>query len=385
MTGFALLPPEINSALIYAGAGSWPLFVAAAAWDGLAADLHATAAGFDSVTSTLASTAWTGSASAAMAAAATPHVGWLSTSAGLAEAAAAQARAAATAFETAKTATVHPAAVAANRSTLLALVATNFLGQNTPAIAATEFQYVEMWAQDVAAMLGYHADAVSVASLLTPFSQPPTGLAGLASQGSVMAQEAGTAASAAAPQMMSAVQSLPLGTAMEGAQALSTPMGMAMSPMMTLMSSAMQAGTQSSAGLAGVAGLPGGPALMSGAEAVKPPGGNGPGAAASLGGARLVGGLSVPPTWAGSMPARMASSVLTGMSSTGMEMGVPDAAAMATAANGAAAAGGAGGMPMMPMMPMSGAGGGMPGRMLNGGGVAHVVQSRPSVVPRTAV
>src|SRR5208283_352611 len=110
---FALLPPEINSALMYAGAGSGPLFVAAAAWDALAADLHATAAGFDSVTSTLASTPWTGSASAAMAAAATPHVGWLSTSAGLAEAVAAQARAAATAFETAQTATVHPAAVAA--------------------------------------------------------------------------------------------------------------------------------------------------------------------------------------------------------------------------------------------------------------------------------
>jgi PPE-repeat protein len=381
---FALLPPEINSALMYAGAGSGPLFVAAAAWDGLAAEMHATAAGFDSVISTLASAAWTGSASAAMAAAATPHVGWLSTSAGLAEAAAAQARAAATAFETAQTATVHPAAVAANRSTLLALVATNFLGQNTPAIAATQLQYVEMWAQDVAAMVGYHADAVSVASLLTPFSQPPTGLAGLASQGGVMAQAAGTAASTAGPQMMSAVQSLPLGTATEGAQALATPASMAMSPMMMLMSSAMQGGTHSSAGLAGVAGLAGGPKLMSGVEAVKPLGGAAPGAAASLGEARMVGALSVPPTWAGSMPARMASSALTGLSRTGMDMGVPNAAAMATAANGATAAGGTGGMPMMPM-PMSGAGGGMPGRMTSGGSIAHVVESRPSVVPRTGL
>jgi PPE-repeat protein len=32
------------------------------------------------------------------------------------------------------------------------LVATNFLGQNTPAIAATEAQYAEMWAQDAAVM-----------------------------------------------------------------------------------------------------------------------------------------------------------------------------------------------------------------------------------------
>ncbi|OBI48869.1 PPE family protein [Mycobacterium sp. E787] len=365
---FVLLPPEINSALMYAGAGSGPLFVAAAAWEGLAADLQATAAGFDSVTSALAGSCWTGPASAAMAAAATPHVDWLSASADLAEVAAAQARAAATAFESAKTATVHPTAVAANRSLLSLLVATNFLGQNTPAIADTELQYLQMWAQDIAAMMGYHADAVSVASLLTPFDQPPTGLAGLAGT----AQAAGTAMSTAAPKLMSAVQSLPLGAATQGAQALATPASMAMSPMMMLMSSAMQTGTQSGAGLAGVAGLPGAPALMSGAQAVQPPGGGGAGAAAGLGRARMVGALSVPPTWAGSVPAPMGSSAVTGLSSMGT--GVPNSAAVAAGT----------GMPMMPM-PMSGAGGGMPGRMTSGGSVAHVVQSRPGVVSRTGV
>ncbi len=46
----------------------------------------------------------------------------------------------------------HPSAVAANRVALQALVARNILGQNTPAIMATEAQYAEMWAQDVAAM-----------------------------------------------------------------------------------------------------------------------------------------------------------------------------------------------------------------------------------------
>ena len=38
--------------------------------------------------------------------------------------------------------------IAANRSLLATLVATNFLGINTPAIAATEAQYAEMWVQD---------------------------------------------------------------------------------------------------------------------------------------------------------------------------------------------------------------------------------------------
>ena len=48
-----------------------------------------------------------------------------------------------------------------------------------------------------------------------------------------------------------------------------------------------------------------------------------------------------------------------------------------------------GGMPMMPMPMggMGGAGAGMPGGMLGRGGASpnHVVQSRPSVVPRTGV
>ena len=60
--------------------------------------------------------------------------------------------------------------MAGNRTTLESLVATNFFGFNAPAIAATEFQYVEMWAQDVGAMLGYHAGATSVASTLAQFS-----------------------------------------------------------------------------------------------------------------------------------------------------------------------------------------------------------------------
>ena len=160
---FTLFPPEINSGLMFGGAGSGPLFMAASAWDGLASDLSGAASSFASVISGLSGGPWSGPASAAMAAAAAPYSGWLSAAAGQAEAAAAQARAAATAFETALAATVHPAAVAANRTTLMTLIATNFLGQNTPAIAMTELDYLEMWAQDVAAMVGYHGGAMAVA------------------------------------------------------------------------------------------------------------------------------------------------------------------------------------------------------------------------------
>jgi hypothetical protein len=46
---FAVLPPEINSALMYSGAGSGPLHNAAAAWNGLASDLNTLATGYDQV------------------------------------------------------------------------------------------------------------------------------------------------------------------------------------------------------------------------------------------------------------------------------------------------------------------------------------------------
>jgi len=379
MSDFSLLPPEINSARMYAGAGPSPLFLAATAWDGLAADLSASASSFDSVISALVGGPWSGPASEAMAGAAVPYVSWLSGSAAQAEGAAAQARAAATAFEAAQTATVHPAAVAANRAQLMMLVATNFLGQNTPAIAATEFQYVEMWAQDVAAMVGYHAGAMSVASSLTPFAVPPISLAGLASQVGAEIASAASAVGDAAPTLAATVQSLVSGAPLQSltsvAQIATLPVSMLMSPIMSLAQGA-NAGT---AGLANAAAAGADVPKFVGntAPAMKPLGGGGAGLGSAmssgLGKARLVGSMSVPPTWQGSMPARLASS---GMSGLGGE--VP------SAAGGVGA--GMGGMPMMPM-PMGGmGGGGMPGGMMGRGGASpHVVQSRPSVVPRAGV
>lgn len=67
---FLTMPPEINSLLMFSGAGSAPMLSAAAAWDGLAAELGSAADSFSSVTSNLVGGAWQGSASAAMAAAA---------------------------------------------------------------------------------------------------------------------------------------------------------------------------------------------------------------------------------------------------------------------------------------------------------------------------
>jgi PPE-repeat protein len=168
---FAMLPPEVNSARMYSGAGSGPMLAAASAWHGLAAELRLTATGYSSVLSELTGQAWQGPSSATMTAAAAPYMVWLSTTATQAEQTAAQAEAAVAAYEAAFAATVPPPVIAANRAQLMALVATNFFGQNTPAIAATEAQYAEMWAQDATTMYGY-AGSSAAASQLSTFTQP---------------------------------------------------------------------------------------------------------------------------------------------------------------------------------------------------------------------
>lgn len=186
---FWALPPEINSARIYSGPGSGPLLTAATAWDELAATLHTTARAWQSVISGLTSGFWHGPASMSMATAGAHYISWLVSTCTHAEQAAARARAAAAAYEAARATIVPPPVIAANRSLLALLVATNVLGQNGPAIAATEAHYGQMWAQDVAVMYAYAA-ASAAASTLTPFTAPPavTDPAGLARQSLAVAR-----------------------------------------------------------------------------------------------------------------------------------------------------------------------------------------------------
>lgn len=180
---FGSYPPEVNSARMFAGAGSGPLLAAAAAWDALAAGLHSAASSFQAAVSALTAGPWLGPSSASMSAAAASYAAWLRVTAAQAEETSAQAKAAAAAYQTAFSATVPPPIVAANRSQLMTLIATDVFGINTPAIAATEAQYTQMWAQDAAAMYGYAASSAS-ATALTPFNPPPqnTDPEGLANQ-----------------------------------------------------------------------------------------------------------------------------------------------------------------------------------------------------------
>src|ERR1700736_4973263 len=165
---FGIYPPEITSGRMYTGPGSGPMMAAAQAWGALADELYTAATAYQSVVSELTSGVWSGPSSMAMTASAATYVEWLSSTAAQAEQTSAQAAAAASAYEAAFASTVPPAVIAANRSLLMTLLATNFFGQNTPAIAATEAQYAEMWAQDAVAMYGY-AGSSAIATELTAF------------------------------------------------------------------------------------------------------------------------------------------------------------------------------------------------------------------------
>src|SRR5271157_5283592 len=300
---FGALPPEINSARMYAGPGSGSMITAAASWEGLAADLRPQAASYSSVVSGLTSDGWRGPASASMAAAAAPYAAWMNTTAAQTEQAANQAKAAAAGYEAAFSATVPPPVIAANRAQLASLVATNFLGQNTPAIAATEAHYAEMWAQDAVAMYGY-AGSSAAAATLTPFTAPQqnTNPGGLAAQGAAVTNSVGTQAGTSVETIIQTIlndinDALAPEHINSGISAFATVPSIILAAISALsrgsesaataVESTTAALTEVSAGLSKVA-------TTLGSVGSAPVGGV---VSAGLGRAASVGALSVPPTW----------------------------------------------------------------------------------------
>ncbi|KBZ64587.1 hypothetical protein K875_01975 [Mycobacterium [tuberculosis] TKK-01-0051] len=226
MLDFGALPPEINSGLMYAGAGSGSMTGAASGWNTLAAELNSAAVAYDRVVTTLSSEEWLGQASASMAEAAAPYVEWMRSTAAAAEHAASQAMSAATAFETAHATIVPPPVIAANRVNLAQLLSTNVLGQNTGAIAALEAQYGEMWATDSATMYNYAGRSANI-SAVKPFTSAPdtTNPAGMANQ---TASATGTSAGAAQNTLQGAMNKITsalgkLSTGMQAADPATPP------------------------------------------------------------------------------------------------------------------------------------------------------------------
>ena len=314
MLDFGALPPEINSGRMYVGAGSGPLLAAAAAWDELAAELQSTAASYGTTVQGLTVGPWTGPSSIAMAAAAAPYVAWMSATGAQAEQAATQAKLAAGAYETAFAATVPPPVIATNRALLATLIATNFLGQNTPAIAATEAQYMEMWAQDAGAMYAYAGSSAS-ASQLAPFTEPPqtTSNSGPAMQAAAVAQSSTTSGSNTASQLSQLTTSVPgalqsLSTGTTTTNAASTAAGLPPVPPALTDWNTIWSTLTGPYSLEGWSTIPGGPFLSFGQ--VYAWGQNGQGAAAYLAGPKAISGALAPLTSGASAVKPMLSSAV---------------------------------------------------------------------------
>ncbi|MBS9535681.1 PPE family protein [Mycobacterium sp. M1] len=369
---FGSLPPEVNSGRMYAGPGSAPMMAAAAAWNGLSAELASTATSYQSTISALTGEEWRGSASAAMTAAVTPYMTWLAHTAAAAEQAATQATASAAAFESAFAMVVPPPVIAANRAQLLALISSNILGINTAAIAANEALYAEMWAQDAIAMYGYAA-ASSTAGVLQPLSAPApsTNPAGVAGQAAAVGQAAAGSSQSGLSQLVSglpsAVQTLsaPLTTAgsaqpldflsnfidstqnigiWNAIQTYSTYGVTAGSwHLFAGIASAIAIATDGSAGAAGATlidsvGAPTAAVGAAGAAGAATTVGSSP-VLASMAQSAPVGKLSVPVSWPGAVPAAGPAPLITSEWIAGTE----EAAAVTPVPAGMGAAAGAGG------------------------------------------
>lgn len=179
-------PPEITSALIHSGPGPGSLLTAANAWRRLAIELGQTAADYRS---TVAGISWHGPSATAMTLSTLPYVAWLHTTAGQAAQMSMAATSMANSFVATQAAVVHPSVVTANRTQLAHLIATNVFGINFPAIAATEAQYLQMWAGNTTAMLGYHATSLQTMAMptFTPASPMATPTATAAQSAAVAA------------------------------------------------------------------------------------------------------------------------------------------------------------------------------------------------------
>ncbi len=354
---FAALPPEINSASIYTGPGSAPMMAAAAAYNNLAAELSTTATASQSVIAQLTGDEWVGPSAAAMAAAAEPLVAWTHATAAAVQQAAAQAAASAAAYEAAYAMTVPPPVIAANRAQLAALVATNVLGQNTPAIAATEAHYLEMWAQDAAAMYGYAA-ASAVAGKLAPLVPPAPAAnpAGLGAQAAAVSQ-AGTQSglTGLVSALPGAVQSLasPVTAAAVPAQSVLDPISSFFNDSLVVnvgqtifdvaawnMFASIAAGVLTQQVQVPFHLAPGVGAIGGALAGTSTPAGvAGPSVSAGLGSASLVGKLSVPAAWSAATPIQTGTSVLAGSGWSGNAEG---GAQMTTLASGMPAVASAG-------------------------------------------
>jgi PPE-repeat protein len=339
---FAARPPEVNSTMMYSGAGAGPMMSAASTFGTLSSELSTNAAAYESIIQQLTGSDWTGPSSAAAATAAQQNIDWLNTTSVQLQEAAAKATASAAAYEAAFSATIPPPVVYANRAQLAALVATNILGQNTPAIAANEAMYGEFWAQDATALTTYAVNAAAAAQV-TPLTEPtqstnPTGTA--AQSAAVSSAVNSNASNSGLNGLLSSLQGASSAAATPAATAAAaTPLGSLYGSLQSLMGAPFISNSINTINVTGswflfigmsaipllthfVAGAPFGftmgdttplgAGLGFGTTLAGSTSGVGGATLAGMGTAAEVGGLSVPAGWSAAAPGAAAETTLAG-------------------------------------------------------------------------
>ena len=202
-----MLPPEVTSALIHSGPGAESLIQASGAWQRLGTSLEESA-GINAATLSSLADAWHGPSAAAMTKAVEPYLNWLRTTAQQCQQMAIAVQDAIAAFNSARSSVVPVASVSANRTRLTQLLATNRFGINLPAIAETEDEYLDMWANNSGAMSRYEA-ASAQATTLPKFSSPLaiTNPAGTAAQASVTSAAATNSSTTSAASLLADITS----------------------------------------------------------------------------------------------------------------------------------------------------------------------------------
>lgn len=184
---FVAAPPEVTSALVHNGPGARSLIEGSAAWRQLGTYLDEYADDYVAALSSLVDS-WRGRSATAMVQAAEPYLLWLRATAQQCRRTAASMQQAAAAFEAVRTAVAPTAAIKANRTRRVQLLASNRFGTNSAAIAENESQYLGMWTNNTSAMTRYRA-ASAQATTLPSFSPPApaTTNSGTTSAGSTLA------------------------------------------------------------------------------------------------------------------------------------------------------------------------------------------------------
>jgi PPE-repeat protein len=201
---------ETISHEFWSGPGATSFYSAAAALTGVATQVSNVLDGQQANAGAIL-TAWAAPTGERAISANSPYEAWLASAVEQLQMAATQIEAAGSAFEFAKAMTPTPAQFAWNNGMFMFLVATNLLGQNTPAIIENRFEYAMMTISAVGAMSFYSAESAATVGAIEPLAAAPmsaslvpadpslaTGLAGTPiGQAATVARSAGAAAKSA--------------------------------------------------------------------------------------------------------------------------------------------------------------------------------------------